>query len=127
MAPKQIQETKRSIEDTDLWKFMFPKMVERYENYDLDDYDGDRDELNDDFHYMEGNRDEIVDLWFVFEGYENDIINMIKKDCLIIQNWIYSVNDDYGFDEIPFEKINTERKIFLMFMYFLCDEIKIVE
>ena len=129
MAPIiENQQYDEEIENTDLWKCMYPKFISIYDDqYDIDDYDGDRDELNDDFITNETNCNRVIEL---FEKNNNrfNIIDMIRKDCLVIQNWIINRNDDSGFDDLSFDKINTEIKIFTWFIYYLsfC-EVKIVE
>ena len=129
MAPIiENQQYEEEIENTDLWKCMYPLMISIYDDqYDIDDYDGDRDELNDDFITNETNCNSVIEL---FENNNNrfNIIDMIRNDCLVIQNWIINRNDDTGFDDLSFDKINTEIKIFTWFIYYLCFcEVKIVE
>ena len=129
MTPNIVnQQYGEEIENTDLWKCMYPKMISIYDEYDINEYyDCDRDELNGDFIDNETDVNHIIEL---FENNYNGfrIIDLIRKDCLIIQNWIIDRNDDTGFDEISFDKINTEIKIFTLFIYYLCFcEIKIVE
>jgi len=128
MAPRTINEEPRLngelIEDTDLWKYMHPKMINIYkDDYNIDDYDGNRDDLNDEFIKWQGN-DELVLINWIDNDRDNEhnIIDMIKKDCLIIQNWISSEYKEFD-DVVSFDKINTERKIFMLFMYFLCNNI----
>jgi hypothetical protein len=103
-------------------------MVEDYRNWfedesiEIVDDDYSIEEAEDDWIYQEGNRDFVIEDWFYMRGYEDDIINMINKDCLVILNWIYSEYEGNS-AFLSFQKVNTERKIFLMFMYFVCDEI----
>ena len=122
------QQYEEAIENTDLWKCIYPQLISIYDDqYDIDDYDGDRDELNDDFINNETDFNSVIEL---FENNNNrfNIIDMIRKDCLIIQNWIINRNDDSGFDDLSFDKINTEIKIFTWFIYYICFcDIKIVE
>jgi len=119
MAPIQQINESEPIEHTDLWKTFYPKMIDEYDLYDIDDYDDDRDDLNDDF---------IKNVTiYDYRWFDDDVFDMIKKDCLVIQNWIVKRNDEEGLDDIPFNKMNTERKIFGLFMYWLCYDIKIVD
>jgi len=121
MAPIQQINESEPIEHTDLWKLMYPKMIDKYDDYDVDDYE-DQDALKEDFHFIEGNSNAVMD-WIDCDWIGLNVIDLVKKDCLVIQNWIVKRNDEEGLDDIPFNKINTERKIFSWFMYWLCCEI----
>ena len=100
---------------------MYPKMIDKYDDYDVDDYE-DQDALKEDFHFIEGNSNAVMD-WIDCDWIGLNVIDLVKKDCLVIQNWIVKRNDEEGLDDIPLNKINTERKIFSWFMYWLCCEI----
>ena len=119
MAPIQQINESEPIEHTDLWKTFYPKMIDEYDLYDIDDYDDDRDDLNDDF---------IKNVTiYDYRWFDDDVFDMIRKDWLVIQNWIVEKNNEHGYEDFDFYKMNTERKIFGLFMYYLCDDIKILD
>jgi hypothetical protein len=51
--------------------------------FNIDEYDGDRDGLNEDFCFNEGNKDHVYE-WIDNDSYGLNVIDMIKRDYLVI-------------------------------------------